>query len=456
MDDFESGAPGTPPEREIYTVSRLNREVRGLLESGYPAVWIEGELSNLARPASGHIYFSLKDASAQLRCAMFRGNNRRLNFRPADGDSVLCRGRLSLYEARGEYQLVVDYMEAAGEGRLQQAFEALKRKLAAEGLFDDALKRPTPALPRRIGVITSPSGAAIRDILHVLARRFPAVPVLIYPVPVQGKTAAPAIVRALELAGARADCEVLILARGGGSLEDLWPFNEEAVARAIRACPVPVISGVGHEIDFTIADFAADRRAPTPSGAAELAVPDQSEWLRDLSGKERRLGAALNRKLEQLRQRSDWLRRRVGQLHPGNRMRQQAQRLDELDQRLARALTGALARRSDQLGRVWAGLRAVSPAPLIDRERQRLHLAQATLTSALRRILTANGQRLELARRALVGISPESTLSRGYAIVTTGAGEVIRDPDQVESGSHIGIRVARGRFGAVVDSDDQD
>ena len=244
-------------------------------------MWIEGELSNLARPASGHIYFSLKDASAQLRCAMFRGNNRRLNFRPADGDAVVCRGRLSLYEARGEYQLVVDYMEAAGEGRLQRAFEALKRKLAEEGLFDQALKRPAPTLPRRIGVITSPSGAAVRDILHVLARRFPAVPVRIYPVPVQGDCSSTGDRSRARSGGARADCDVLILARGGGSLEDLWPFNEEMVARAIRACPMPVISGVGHEIDFTIADFAADLRAPTPSGAAELAVPDQSEWLRD-------------------------------------------------------------------------------------------------------------------------------------------------------------------------------
>ena len=455
MDKFDPGSAGASPEREIYTVSRLNREVRGLLESGYSAVWIEGELSNLARPASGHIYFSLKDASAQLRCAMFRGNNRRLNFRPADGDAVVCRGRLSLYEARGEYQLVVDYMEAAGEGRLQRAFEALKRKLAEEGLFDQALKRPAPTLPCRIGVITSPSGAAVRDILHVLARRFPAVPVRIYPVPVQGDSAAPAIVHALDLAGARADCDVLILARGGGSLEDLWPFNEEMVARAIRACPVPVISGVGHEIDFTIADFAADLRAPTPSGAAELAVPDKSEWLRELTGKRRRIDSAMNRRLLQLRQRSDWLQRRIGQLHPGTRLRQQAQRLDELDQRLARAWLGDHRRRRDRLAHLWSTLRASSPGPLIGRERQRMQLVHTRLSAAIGRALNDAGQRLELARRALGGIGPESTLARGYAIVTTAAGEVVRDAAQVSGGSPIDVRVARGRFGAVVDDDDQ-
>lgn len=455
MDTFDPGSAGASPEREIYTVSRLNREVRGLLESGYSAVWIEGELSNLARPASGHIYFSLKDASAQLRCAMFRGNNRRLNFRPADGDAVVCRGRLSLYEARGEYQLVVDYMEAAGEGRLQRAFEALKRKLAEEGLFDQALKRPAPTLPCRIGVITSPSGAAVRDILHVLARRFPAVPVRIYPVPVQGDSAAPAIVHALDLAGARADCDVLILARGGGSLEDLWPFNEEMVARAIRACPVPVISGVGHEIDFTITDFAADLRAPTPSGAAELAVPDKSEWLRELTGKRRRLDGAMNRRLLQLRQRSDWLQRRIGQLHPGTRLRQQAQRLDELDQRLARAWLGDHQRRRARLAHLWSTLRASSPAPLIGRQRQRMQLVHTRLSAAIGRALDGAGQRLELARRALGGLGPESTLARGYAIVTTAAGEVVRDPTQVSRGSPIDVRVARGRFGAVVDGEDQ-
>ncbi len=455
MEEFEAYAAAPGREREVYSVSRLNREVRGLLETGYPAVWVEAELSNLARPASGHIYFSLKDASAQLRCAMFRGNNRRINFKPADGLSVLCRGRLSLYEARGEYQMVVDHMELAGEGQLQRAFEDLKRRLAAEGLFDAARKRPVPALPRRIGVITSPSGAAVRDILHVLERRFPAVPVSIYPVPVQGQTAAPAIVRAFEQAASRADCDVLILARGGGSLEDLWAFNEEIVARAIRACPLPVISGVGHEIDFTIADFAADLRAPTPSGAAELAVPDQAEWLRDLAAKRRRLAHAMIRQLSRIRQRSDWLRRRIGQLHPGTRLGQRAQRLDELERNLRRAWVNAQARRLDRIGRAWAGLRAESPRPLIRRQRQRLQFTVARFSTAINRLLLASRQRLALAQRSLAGFSPQSTLARGYAIVTAADGSVVRDPARVSGGEHIDVRVAEGRFGAVVDNGDQ-
>ncbi|MGB5589517.1 MAG: exodeoxyribonuclease VII large subunit [Gammaproteobacteria bacterium] len=452
MEDFETQTETPYTEREVYTVSRLNREVRGLLETGYPAIWVEAEVSNLARPASGHMYFSLKDASAQLRCAMFRGSNRRLNFRPADGASVLCRGRLSLYEARGEYQFVVDHMELAGEGKLQRAFEDLKRRLAGEGLFDSAQKRPIPALPRRIGVITSPSGAAVRDILHVLARRFPAVPVSVYPVPVQGETAAPAIVQALQQAATRADCEVLILARGGGSLEDLWAFNEEIVARAIHACPIPVISGVGHEIDFTIADFVADVRAPTPSGAAELAVPDQAEWLRDLAAKERRLTNAVIRYLRAIKQRSDWLQRRVGQLHPGTRLSQQAQRLDELERNLLTAWERGRARRHDRIERAWSRLRAESPAPLIRRERQRLHFAGAQLSSALNRVLLAARQRLDLAQRSLSGFSPQTTLARGYAIVTTADGSVVRDPAQTRAGAHIDIRVAAGRFGAMVEN----
>lgn len=258
---------------EILTVSDLNEAVRQQLESGFPLVWVEGELSNLARPASGHLYFSLKDSGAQVRCALFRNRARLLGFRPADGTQVLARARVSLYAPRGDYQLIVEHMEESGDGALRRAFEALRRKLEAEGLFDPATRRPIPAFPRRVGVITSPSGAAIRDILSVLRRRFPALPVLVFPVPVQGTEAAPAIVRALEQAACQGDCDVLILARGGGSLEDLWAFNEESVARAIRACPLPVVSGVGHETDVTIADFAADLRAATPRRPPNWSAP---------------------------------------------------------------------------------------------------------------------------------------------------------------------------------------
>ena len=273
-----------------------------LLERGLGSVWLEGEISNLARPASGHWYFSLKDESAQVRCAMFRNRSMLVRFPVKDGAKVLARGRVSLYEARGEFQVVIDHLEAAGEGALRRRFEELKRKLLAEGLFEAAQKKPLPTLPRRIGVITSPTGAALRDILHILQRRFPAVPVLIYPVAVQGEAAPREIVQALQLAAARRECDVLIMARGGGSLEDLMAFNEESVARAIYACGIPVICGVGHETDFTIADFVADERAPTPSGAAERSVPDSAEYLRAFGALERSLVQALGRKLLSLRQ----------------------------------------------------------------------------------------------------------------------------------------------------------
>ena len=279
--NFRSGNFDLPlqPAREVYTVSSLNREARRVIEDRLGVVWVEGEISGLARPSSGHLYWRMKDESAQIRCAMFRQRNRMLNFRPDDGQHVLARGRVSIYEPRGEYQLVVEYLEEVGEGLLRRRFEELKRKLAAEGLFDAQRKLEKPELPRRIGVVTSPSGAAVRDIVTVLARRFPAIPVLIYPTAVQGAGAAAEIASALELADRRSECDLLILARGGGSLEDLWSFNEEVVARAMAAVSIPIISGVGHEIDFTIADFVADIRAPTPSGAAELAVPDQTQWL---------------------------------------------------------------------------------------------------------------------------------------------------------------------------------
>ncbi len=275
--------PAPLRERDVYTVSRLNKEVRLLLESGLPVLWLEGELSNFAAPASGHWYFSLKDAQAQVRCAMWKQRNSLLRFRPKEGMHVLARARVGLYEPRGEYQLIVEHLEEAGEGALKREFEKLKARLAAEGLFAAERKRPLPPVPRRIGVVTSPTGAAIHDILRVLRARFPAASVLLYPTAVQGAAAVPEIVRAIESASRRGECDVLIVARGGGSLEDLWCFNDERVARAIAGCRVPTISGVGHEVDVTIADFVADLRAPTPSAAALAAVPDKSAWLETLS-----------------------------------------------------------------------------------------------------------------------------------------------------------------------------
>ena len=333
-----SDNPARPPERDVYSVSRLNREVRTLLERGFGSLWLEAEISNFAKPASGHWYFSLKDASAQVRCAMFRQRNMLATLVPRDGQKVLVRARIGLYEPRGEFQLIIDHIEDAGLGALRRQYEELLAKLAAEGLFEASRKRPLPLLPRRIGVITSPTGAAIRDILQVLARRFAAIPVLIYPVPVQGAQAAGEIIAALELAARRLDCDVLILARGGGSLEDLWAFNDEALARAIARSPIPVISAVGHEVDTTIADFAADVRAPTPSAAAEMVAPDGEEWLRTLRTLGVRLAQGVRRRLLQDRKALQWLSHRAAQVSPAARLTDQMQRLDELEQRMGRAL----------------------------------------------------------------------------------------------------------------------
>lgn len=445
----------TNTDEAIFTVSRLNREARTLLETGFSSVRVEGELSNLARPGSGHIYFTLKDQGAQLRCAMFRQNKLRLASRPDDGQAVICRGRLSIYEARGDYQLIVESMEPAGEGDLQRQFELLKNKLAAEGLFAADHKLSLPALPGRIGVVTSPTGAAIRDILHVLARRFPAVPVRIYPVPVQGEGAAGKIVAALELAGHRRDCDVLILARGGGSIEDLWAFNEEKLARAIHECPIPIVSAVGHEIDFTIADFVADLRAPTPSGAAELAVPDGADWLRRYGQVGSRLRALVGRRLADLDERLGWQRSRLERLHPGNRLRQQAQRLDELEQRLVMASRGRLRHLGSELATLAAGLRGFSPLPRIMTARERLRSADGRIRTAIRHRIERSRGRLEALDKTLRAVGPEGTLSRGYAIVTLPDGAVVRSPAQVGLDQEIGIRVATGGFSARVTGRDQ-
>jgi len=400
------GSGATPPARTVYSVSRLNREVRTLLESGLGTIWIQGEISNLSRPSSGHWYFSLKDRDAQLRCAMFRQRNTLARFAPKEGQLVLAYGRVSLYEPRGDYQLLVELIEDAGLGALQRAFEDLKARLAAEGLFALERKRALPSAPHRIGVITSPTGAAIRDILHVLARRFPAAAVLIYPAPVQGAAAAAALVAALELAASRAECQVLILARGGGSLEDLWAFNDERLARAILRCPIPVVTGIGHEIDFTIADFVADMRAPTPSAAAQLVVPDAGVWLHRLAQLAARFAAAARRALWSEQTRLDALLRRLQQAHPGARLLQHSQRLDELETRLRLALRSRLA---------------------------------------------GSAARLDSAARALQAVSPLATLGRGFAVVTRSAdGALITAAEQLAVGERFDARLAQGSVRAAV------
>ncbi|MGH8252220.1 MAG: exodeoxyribonuclease VII large subunit, partial [Steroidobacteraceae bacterium] len=329
--------------RDIYTVSRLNREARALLEAGLPSLWITGELSNFSRPASGHWYFTLKDEDAQVRCAMFRQRNQLVRVLPREGMQVLLRARVGLYEARGDFQLLADHLEEAGEGELRRRFEALKLRLASEGLFDAARKRSPPRFPGRIGVVTSASGAALRDVLQVLKRRCPSVPVLIHAVPVQGAGAAGRIAEMLAIADRRAEVDVLLLVRGGGSLEDLWAFNDEALARRIADLELPVITGIGHEIDFTIADFVADLRAPTPSAAAELAVPDAAAWLAGLEAVSRRLGGAT---LRAWRQRSESVARagrRLDSLHPAQALAQRMQKLDDLLLRSLAALRRAVA-----------------------------------------------------------------------------------------------------------------
>jgi exodeoxyribonuclease VII large subunit len=443
--------PAKPPERDIYTVSRLNREVRALLERGFGALWLEAEISNFAKPASGHWYFSLKDAAAQVRCAMFRQRNMLATLTPRDGQKVLVRARIGLYEPRGEFQLIIDHIEDAGLGALRRQYEELLAKLAAEGLFETSRKRPLPRLPRRIGVITSPTGAAIRDILQVLARRFAAIPVLIYPVPVQGAQAAGEIVAALKLAAERRECDVLILARGGGSLEDLWAFNDEALARAIVHSPIPVISGVGHEVDTTIADFAADVRAPTPSAAAEMVVPDGEEWLRALRAFGLRLAKGMERRLQQDRKALEWLSHRAAQVSPAARLTDQMQRLDELEQRLGRALRQRVSDLRGTFIETRSRLWGASPAILLrDGAARRADLI-ARLKAAQRALLQRWRERLLPLIRTLQAVSPLATLERGYAIVSLPGGVILRQARDAPKGTLIEARLGKGTIVARVE-----
>jgi exodeoxyribonuclease VII large subunit len=431
-------------------VSTLNRAARDLLEAGFASVWVEGELSNVARPRSGHVYFSLKDANAQVRCAMWRSYASRMAVAPEEGLAVLCRARVSLYEARGDFQLIVEYLEPAGEGRLRQQFEELKARLDREGLFAAEAKRPLPALPRRIGVVTSPTGAALRDVLHVLARRFPAAGVVVYPTRVQGDDAAAEIAAALASASRRGECDVLILARGGGSLEDLWPFNEEAVARAIRASQIPVIAGIGHETDVTIADLAADLRAPTPSGAAEVAVPEAETLAANLARLDRRLAGASRRCLARASERLRFLERRLASAHPGARLRQQAQRVDELELRCAAAIRAGLVDRHNRLLRLRRRLDARSPEPRLQAAADRTRVAALRLGHALATVLGKRRGQLAGAARALQAVSPLATLERGYAIAYGPDGRILRDPRGLSAGDGLRITLARGGVDAEV------
>ncbi len=440
------------PQRDVYTVSRLNREVREWLEEGFTLLWIEGEISNLAQPASGHLYFSLKDADAQIRCAMFRQRNRLLPFRPANGQHVLVRGRVGLYEPRGDFQLIVETMQEHGEGDLRLAYERLKKRLAAAGLFDQERKRPIPALPHQIGIVTSPTGAAIQDILAVTRRRFPGIPLVIYPVPVQGAGAGDQIARMIDLAGRRGECDVLIVARGGGSLEDLWAFNEEVVARAIAESPIPVVTGIGHDIDHSIADLAADLAMPTPSAAAEHVTPDRLDCLRGLREDEARLRQRMTHVLVQYRERLAWLQHRLRMQHPEQRLQQQMQRLDEWQLRLQRAIGRELADRRRNLRTARARL---SPLPI----QRRIGTGHETLGRLRPALQRATATRIESARQrlarqcqALDELSPLATLSRGYAVAQRARdGHLIRHTADIAPGERLRLRVSDGHIACLAE-----
>ena len=443
------------PAQSAISVSELNRQVKTLLEQGLARLWVEGEISNLARPASGHLYFSLKDESSQIRCAWFRQRQRGPTINLKNGDQVLAFGRVSIYEARGDYQLIVEQLEEAGEGELRRRFEALKKKLAAEGLFDEAVKQDLPELPERIGVVTSPSGAAVRDIITVLKRRFPSIPVVIYPTLVQGETAAELISEAIATAVSRNECDVLIVARGGGSLEDLWSFNEEIVARAIHDCPIPIVSAVGHEVDFTIADFVADVRAPTPSGAAELVVPDQAEWLRSLSATAARIALLGRRYLEEKFQTVDWLSRRLTQSSPAAIVARQSDWLRNLQQILAGAIRHDLASRARNVENIRFRLLQRSPAIGVQQSMQRLSTLQQRLSGSGTSAVDRLNVRLRLAARALDAVSPLATLDRGYAIVSDEAtGAILTDAAKIKPGSGIRAQLAHGTLQATVNKAD--
>lgn len=435
---------------EIFTVSRLNREARFILEGSFPMVWIEGEISNFAVPSSGHWYFSLKDAAAQVRCAMFKPYNRKLGFTPKDGMHVMLKTRVSLYEGRGEFQLLAEYMEEMGEGRLRQAFEALKNKLQAAGLFAAEYKKSFPPYPRTIGVITSPTGAAIRDILSVLKRRFPAAAIIVYPTLVQGDMAASQIVAAIRTANQRQECDVLILARGGGSLEDLWPFNEEMVADAIFRSHIPLITGIGHEVDFTIADFVADQRAPTPSAAAELITPDGEELHTSLAHCTHRLQRQVQLKVIQLQQQLTWTHKQLQQQHPRHRLAEQKQNLDVAEATLLRLQKYGLQQKQAQLTMLITRLSGTTPLHQIRDYRHQLHLLHQRLTATLALQLRQKQQLLGKAAATLDALSPLATLQRGYAIATKQQ-QVLRSAREVASGDKINLQLPDGNLACTVD-----
>ncbi|EGQ8958366.1 exodeoxyribonuclease VII large subunit [Vibrio parahaemolyticus] len=436
--------------QNIFTVSRLNAEVRLLLENEMGIVWLVGEISNFSAPVSGHWYLTLKDSRAQVKCAMFRGNNRRVTFKPANGNQVLVKARLSLYEPRGDYQLIIESMQPEGDGRLQQEFEELKMKLAAEGLFAQTNKLPLPEHPKRVGIITSKTGAALYDILDVLKRRDPSLPVVIYPTMVQGDDAAIQIAQAIGRANSRNECDVLIVGRGGGSLEDLWCFNNEILARTIAASQIPIISAVGHEVDMTIADFVADVRAPTPSAAAELVSRDNSHKDQSLVAKQHKLASAMRYYLAQQKQQSSQLLHRLERQHPSYQLQRQSQQLDELDMRLRRAIQRFINTRQQAVERKHHRLQLNSPVKHLAQQKSRLERVEHKLLDAMDRKLLTMRHQLAIAAEKLDTVSPLATLKRGYSITQTEQGKVVTSADDVKTGDLLVTRLANGEIHSTV------
>jgi exodeoxyribonuclease VII large subunit len=441
------------PKRDSLSISQLNRQAKRLLEGNFPSVWVEGEISNLARPSSGHWYFSLKDSGAQVRCAMFRNSANRLRFQPEAGHQILARAKLSLYEARGDYQLIVEHMEPIGDGALARAFEELKNKLQQEGLFDPDVKQAIPKLPQHIAVVTSPTGAAIRDILSVLSRRFPSIPVTVLPSAVQGQAAAHEIARAINMANhlastGEADFDVIVAGRGGGSMEDLWAFNEEVVARSIYHSALPVVSAVGHEIDFTISDFVADIRAPTPSAAAEVISPDGDEMMTSFIGFEQLLSRQIQLNLAAQKQRVSWAQSHLR--HPGSRLQDHNQRLDELELRLINSWRNQSQKRQLGLELTRARLEQKTPTHLVKQLKQISSILYQRMEKQINQIVEKQQLRLKNTMHLLDTVSPLSTLDRGYAILTDENGQVVSNAVNVEIGDVLHTRLAKGYINSTV------
>ena len=429
---------------DVLTPSQLNTLARDLLEGAFPLVWVEGELGNLSRPSSGHLYFTLKDTRAQVRCAMFKPKSSWLRFTPREGLKVMARGRLTLYEARGDYQLVLDHMEEAGEGALRRAYEELRARLQAEGLFDTARKRALPAYPRRIGVITSPSGAAVRDVLSVIGRRFPMVEVDVLPVPVQGEAAPPQILAMLQQAAASGRYDVLLLTRGGGSLEDLWAFNDERLTRAVASSPVPVVAAIGHETDFSLVEFAADLRAPTPSAAAELLVPDRDDLARRVAALHSRQQRQSLQRLRQAMQRTDRAALRLNAQRPQARLDALLRRQQEALRRMLLAWRQRLAREQARVRHAETALRSTHPQRRIQRLRERLALLAPRPRATIARRLTNESLRLRGLARSLEAVSPLATVARGYAILQTPDRRIVRSVLDVAPGDRLEAKLADG------------